>query len=232
MKILKTKNFEKISKLDLAIVSFPTQHNLTNVILASFIDSFKPELVARLIFDELPVTIVVNGKILSPSMDLYLKKIKSKNYGFLIGNYKPKDVEAYKKIYRLLKKSEEIIVLNELSKANDVFYFRHESEHKNKKNGKKVNVLKIEKLTQAFKKLDNAIIRGIPKMFFDLAEKNGKKVTMLFFNPNIESLESSIKCMTEALNLEIENSKLEKIRKYKDDFNQVKNKNKKFGYIG
>ncbi len=203
MKIVKGNYFD--NNFDIAIISFPSTSNLTNFILANTIKALKPKLVARFLFDDLPVTIVNNGQITSPSIDFYSKKIKNKNYALVIGNYRPKEIEAYKKMYDIIGKSKEIVILNEFTrKTGELFYLRYEYRK---------SKIKIEKIKSKFKKIENAIIKGIPSIMFELAKKKKRNITVLFFNTNIEYLNEGIKVFNEVMEFDQSKEIIEEINR-------------------
>jgi hypothetical protein len=221
MKVIKSKDFKR-EKFDVAIISFPSSSNMTNFLLASVINSIKPKLSARLVFDELPITIINNGHITAPSIDFYFKKIKNKKYAFVIGNYKPKEKEAYMKIYDLIKHGKEILILNEFNrKEGDLFYMRKE--------GTKVKDKRIEAVIKKLKPIDNVIIKGMPPTLFELAQREKKNLTMLFFN--LSAVDSGIKLLEEIVDfpLSIEMNKAEANKAKEEKENHER---KKFTYIG
>ncbi|MEM1535524.1 MAG: hypothetical protein QXE64_01675 [Candidatus Pacearchaeota archaeon] len=195
MKIIK---LEKKLNFDVAIVSFPSQTNLTNFLLINVLNKLKPKLVARVTFDELPITIINRGQFQSPSVDFYYKRIGKKTYCFGIANYKPRDSEAYKKIYGLLKKSNELVILNETREGEESFYVRKEHRRQRKR---KEALINVEKIKEKFKQLDNAIIRGIPVFVFDQARKEKKNITVLFFNTN-KGFEDNFQIFNESFSLD------------------------------
>ncbi|MEM4318267.1 MAG: hypothetical protein QW244_00390 [Candidatus Pacearchaeota archaeon] len=221
MKITRDKNFKKYN-FDITILSFPSNTNLTNMILANIMGKLKPKIIAKASFDELPVAIVSGGNIFSPSIDFYYKKINGNSYCFVIANYKPREIEAYKKIYEIIKRSNEIIILNEV-KGSEFFYIRN--EHRKPK-------IKLDKIKTKFKKIDNAIIKGIPAFVFDAAKKDKSNITVLFFNTNPESIEDGIKIFNDAINIDVKIDGLEKKQITQSKSQENKSKNNKFSYVG
>jgi len=205
MKLIKDKDFGKFGNFDIAVISFPSNNNLTNFILANTIEQLKPKLMARFLFNDLPVTIINKGQVTSPSIDFYHKKIKGKSYAFVIGNYRPKETDVYKKIYEIIGKSREIVILNEFTKKNgELFYIR--DEHTKSR-------IKMDKIKTKFKKIDNAIIKGIPPIMFELAKKEKKNITILFFNTSTDYLEEGVRVLNDAIDLDYEKESLEIIEK-------------------
>lgn len=177
MKLENNKEIKKIKSFDFVFVSFPTPTNFTNLLLATMIQKIKPKLLARYLFKDLPVIMVINNELVSPSIDFYYKKIKNKKYLFVISNYKPKGIEFYNKIYNIIKKGKEIIFLNESFRKSGLFYFR--------KAFKKTN-FNLNKIKEKFIEINNGIIKGVPYSFFEKAKKDKLNITFLFFNFNEE----------------------------------------------
>lgn len=215
MKFIKSKEIKKIKNFDLVFVSFPTPTNFTNLILATIIQEIKPKLLAKFLFKDLPVIMVVNKELISPSVDFYYKKIKNKKYLFVIGNYKPKEKEFYNKIYSMLKKGKEIIFLNESFKKSGLFYLRKEFRKP---------ALDVNKIKEKFIEINNGIIKGVPYFLFEKAKKDKLNITFLFFNLDEECIYEYFDILASLL----ENKKFnfEYILK-----NPEKNKNK-INYIG
>jgi len=221
MKFIKSKEFGRIRNFDFILVSFPTKHNLTNLLLATVIDEIKPKLIGRMLFKDLPITIIANKEFLAPSIDLYYKKIKNKKYLFVIGNYKPKNIEFYKKMYGVLKKGKEIIFLNEFTrKKGDLFYLR--KEHRKSK-------FDLESIKRKFKEINNAVIRGVPSFIFEKAKKDKLNITLLFFNTNSEYLDDGFDAIDDLLgNSNINFEKIEELIKIKEEEKKIN----KVNYIG
>ncbi|MEM2772534.1 MAG: hypothetical protein QXR88_01665 [Candidatus Pacearchaeota archaeon] len=210
------KEFKKIKNFDFIFVSFPTQTNLTNFILAMIIQRIKPKLLKRFLFKDLPFTMIVNKNLLSPSIDIYYKKIKNKKYLFVIGNYKPRETNFYNKIYNILKKGKEIIFLEESIRKEGLFYFRKEFRKTN---------FDINKIRERFIEINDGIIKGFPYFLFEKAKKDKLNLTFLFFNANEDFIFYCFDVINNLLGNKKLNIKLEKSDK--------KNINKfKISYVG
>jgi hypothetical protein len=217
MKIIKTKNLNKINKFDYILVSFPSRRNFTNLLLASIIEELKPELFCRFVFTDFPITIISNKEFYPPSIDFYYKKIKNNKFLFVIGNYRPREPELYKKLYDIMKKGEEIFFLNEFSKEEgDVLFFRKEYRKS------KIN---LEILKDKTREISNALIKGFPPFLFDYIKRDKKNVTFLFFNSENNFL-YAIDVLAELLGEETDYSKVKQL------FKKIKKEEKNLGYIG
>lgn len=207
-------NFTKFKKFDCIIISFPSKHNLTNFILANIIEQVKPKLIAKVLFKEVPISIIVNKEIFAPSIDFYYKKIKNKKYLFVIGNYKPKNIEFYRKLYKIINKGEEIVFLNEFTGIKEeMVYLRKEFKKP------RINLSNLDK----FKEVNNAVIKGIPSLIFESAKKNKKNITLLFFNINSEVIDEGLTIIEEI----IENDYKANIGEIEEFIDKIKTRNNK-----
>ena len=217
MKIVKVKNFKKINKFDCVLVSFPSRKNFTNLLLASIIEEIKPELLCRFVFTDLPVTIISNKEFYPPSIDFYYKKINNNKFLFVIGNYKPKEPELYKKIYNIIKKGEEIFFLNEYSREEgDVLFFRKEFRKPK---------IALSVFKDKTKEINNALIKGFPHFLFDFMEKDKKNITFLFFNSEGNFL-YAIDVLADLFGEKTDYSKIKQL------FKTLKKEEKKIRYVG
>ncbi len=69
-----------------------------------------------------------------------------------------------------------------------------------------------------FRKIENAVIRGIPQYIFEKAKKDKLNITLLFFNTNSEFIEENFNALDELISVDIkfENEKIKKFDIIKD----------------